>query len=357
MSAHLLIVTPRYHSNLHHAARALAADGMKLTLMVADETGRPPAEGDPEIIRLGRSPSMKAVRAALDRADPSLVAIRKTGALSIRAHRAALLSGRPCIGYDQRPYLRPRSWLESVAGVTRGRPMRRFTPVHGLPGDGARPDPRATYVPFPVEAASAPRPMDDPKPARILCVGKLAERRKNQLALLDALAPLAESFDFRLTLVGASSAGIRGAEAEQIARFESAAREGPLAGRVEIRRDAPFDEMPALYDAHDLCVLPSRREPLGTAPLEAMARGSAALISDECGSAWYVEGARRAGYECGAVFAAGSVGALRAALVARLANPQRLAFEGEAARLWTLREFSPALFAERIRALHPALAR
>jgi glycosyltransferase involved in cell wall biosynthesis len=105
--------------------------------------------------------------------------------------------------------------------------------------------------------------------------------------------------------------------------------------------------MTELDARHDLCVLPSSREPLGTAPLEAMGQGCAALVSTECGSAWYVQSAIDAGLPCGEVFPAGDVEALAAALRRTVSPPDRLATLGANALTWARREFGEERFAER----------
>ena len=50
--------------------------------------------------------------------------------------------------------------------------------------------------------------------------------------------------------------------------------------------------MPEVYAAHDICILPSFAEPLGTSPVEAMAYGTVPIISAQCGSAGYLTSGR-----------------------------------------------------------------
>lgn len=68
-------------------------------------------------------------------------------------------------------------------------------------------------------------------------------------------------------------------------------------------------ELPALYDLADIFVLPSEREPWGLAVNEAMACGTAVVVSDQVGCARDLVDAG-----CGAVFPAGDEAALAEAL-------------------------------------------
>lgn len=78
-------------------------------------------------------------------------------------------------------------------------------------------------------------------------------------------------------------------------------------------------ELPGLYALADAFVLPSEREPWGLAVNEAMACGTAPVVSDQVGCARDLvdDG-------CGAVFPAGDAGALTAALERVLGESERL---------------------------------
>jgi glycosyltransferase involved in cell wall biosynthesis len=179
---------------------------------------------------------------------------------------------------------------------------------------------------------------------RILCVAKLAQRRKNQFLLLRALELLASEADFRVTFVGSSTLNTRYPDPAHFRALQEYAIRGSLSERVTIQTDVPFAEMPSIYRSHDICVLPSREEPLGTAPLEAMAQGCAAIISSDSGSAYYVKSAELAGLPCGDVFATNDETALRLALAGILKNPCKIAQLGQNAVQWTRQEFSEEKF-------------
>jgi glycosyltransferase involved in cell wall biosynthesis len=198
-----------------------------------------------------------------------------------------------------------------------------------------------------IAAPEPPRPPHE-GPVRILLVGKLAERRKEHFALVGALETLRER-PFTLTVAGSSSTAIGTPDAANRDRLLAYPRDGLIGDRVTVLPDVPFDAMPALYRAHDLCVLPSRGEPLGTAPLEAMAHGAAALVSDECGSVDVIAEAERAGLAVGALFPAGDGAALTAALARFIDDPAGTRAMGETARRWTAEFLSPERFVARFR--------
>lgn len=338
----VLFVLPSVHTNLAFAIPTLTAAGVEVHAAVTFTREGTPAEAT---LHLTRPPlSFAAARALVREVDPDLVVIRKVAGLSRPVAFAALSLGRPLLGYDQRPALRPRPPLDARFGILRGRPRVRITPVLGLRGGGARPDPNAIHAPFPVIAApEPPRPPQEEGPLRILCVGKLAEARKDHFALIEALERLADR-PFTLTIAGSSSTAIGTPDAANRDRLLAYPETGALGSRVTIRPDVAFADMPALYRAHDLCVLPSRREPLGTAPLEAMAHGAAAIISDECGTADVIAEAERAGLTVGALFRAGDRDALTATLARFVDDPSGTRAIGEAARRWTEEFLSPERF-------------
>jgi glycosyltransferase involved in cell wall biosynthesis len=344
----VLFVVPRFHTNLAFAIRALLDDGVTPMLAVR-APGVPPGLGLPNPMVFADGARFADARRILAETRPDLVVIRKTPGLAPAIHRAALLSRLPMIAYDQRPWRAPRGPFSALSGLLRGRPSRRMTPVPGLPGDGP-PDPRATYLPFPVPSAAV-APAARGGPLRLLVVGKLAEARKQPFLLIEAAKRLARRGELTVTVAGSSRLDIGDPDPGQLARLRAWAREGGSDGCRRLLEDVPFDAMPALYAAHDVCVLPSTREPLGTAPLEAMGQGAAAVISSGAGSAGYVAQGQAAGFACGAVFPDGDGAALEAAIAPLLADPEARLAARDAAWRWAREAFSPERFARDFRAL------
>jgi len=116
---------------------------------------------------------------------------------------------------------------------------------------------------------------------RVLCVGRLIER-KGQHHLLAAVRRLRDlGQDIELTLVGTGDgeADLRRLAAEL--RLEACVR---FAGCVS------HEEMPDLYRASDLFVLPSYNEGMSIALLEAMACGLPVVVTDTGGTRELVRG-------------------------------------------------------------------
>lgn len=109
------------------------------------------------------------------------------------------------------------------------------------------------------------------------------------------------------------------------------AGEGPLAGVVAghagpgVRPLGHRDDLDEVYAAADLFLLPSHREGMSFALLEAMAHGLAPVVADGTGNAETVGSA-------GAVFPAGDVAAMSDRLLELAGDPEARAHLGEAAR-------------------------
>lgn len=110
---------------------------------------------------------------------------------------------------------------------------------------------------------------------RVVCVGRLIER-KGQQHLLRAFAALrAEGWEITLTLVGTG---------DDEARLRRIAAELGVADAVTFAGFTPRAAMPAVYCAADIFVLPSQSEGMSIALLEAMASGLPCVVSDTGGT-------------------------------------------------------------------------
>jgi glycosyltransferase involved in cell wall biosynthesis len=149
-------------------------------------------------------------------------------------------------------------------------------------------------------------------------------------------------------LVGSSNLDVgQGSEAYRDAVI-SQASSGPLAGKIRVILDASFRQMAEIYASHDVCVLPSVNEPLGSAPLESMAFGCVPVISTGCGSAGYIDGK-----DCGLLVDADDLASLSDVLKTLIANPSLVAQMGKKAKSLVESEFDDAHFVERIESLVP----
>lgn len=344
----MLFVVPRFHTNLWFATRALVEAGHRVGVFA----GRAEALEDyghvtPRLFPPGTP--RREVRAAVAELAPDLVLLRWTRPLSFQVEGLGRFGRLNIWHYDQRPLTRPRPFLKRLEWWAQGLPARRVTPKPGLDPD-LPPEPGARYLPWPVAAAPGIARVPRDGPLRVLCVGKLMQRRKNQDRLIAAMAEGLAAGRMRLTLAGSTLIGATGTDAAHYrALAEAAERSG---GRIALRENVPFARMPELYAAHDVCVLPSHKEPLGTAPIEAMAYGCVPVISDACGSAGYltdgVDGFR---------YPVDDVAALTGILERLAADPELCDRVGAAARHLTETELSPARFIARIEALVPVAGR
>ncbi len=103
-------------------------------------------------------------------------------------------------------------------------------------------------------------------------------------------------------------------------------------GHVSFKGFLQADDLLKEYAAADVFVLPSREEPFGVVVMEAMAAGMPVVVSDRVGCA-----SDLVDPSCGAVFPAGDVEQLAAAMLALASDPVRCSEMGDAARAAVMR--------------------
>ncbi len=316
----MAFVAPRYHTNQHFAMKALQnrgvevaffalyrgvsedytvlvprvlGDGLlfRLAFGVLRALGRR-GETDRQAFRIawGSPPLIRAWR-ALARFDPDVVVARPSALpFFLLAVAYARFSGKKTIIYTQGPRHIAASRKKRFLGklLLKVLDAEWITPVEGDRRRFPAWDSRIHYVQlpaYPTDGTSPPPPPRRNGPLRVLTVGKL-EPRKNLPMMVEAFVAATGGRQAVLTIVGECSSERQGQNLEQLCRKidESGAVE-----RVRIRTNVPFEEMKALYDSHDVFVLPSSREPLGMSVLEAMARGMPVICSDSAGVRWAIE--------------------------------------------------------------------
>jgi len=115
----------------------------------------------------------------------------------------------------------------------------------------------------------------DDGPLKLLCVGRLIER-KGQHHLIEAVKRLVgDGFDITLDLIGTGDA--QSANEAQVARLG-------LADRVRFLGYVPREEIARHYAAAHVFVLPSYNEGMSVALLEAMASGLAVVVTPTGGT-------------------------------------------------------------------------
>jgi hypothetical protein len=118
--------------------------------------------------------------------------------------------------------------------------------------------------------AEAPRAEDEP--VRLLTVANVLPG-KGLRHLLGVLETMTDA-RWRWTLVGNESL-----DEAFAASFRERANGSPVADRIRLVGSVPEKEMRRVYDAHDVCVVPSRFETCSMSTREAMARGLAVVAT------------------------------------------------------------------------------
>ncbi len=151
----------------------------------------------------------------------------------------------------------------------------------------------------------------------VLFVGKLTTRKRAQ-DVLEAVAILSPKHeDLCLFIAGAGD--------EESALRVVAERLGIEVRFMGFKNQS---ELPEIYAASDIFVLPSEEEPWGLVVNEAMAAGLPVIVTDDVGAAPDLVG----GKQTGIVYPAGNIQRLAEALDTLLSDPGKLALYGRNAR-------------------------
>ena len=177
---------------------------------------------------------------------------------------------QPPGGIDHGPLRRPlqaaldrRAWRGAALLLVASQALAEELRAGGLPAGRIRVVPPGRDL---AAAAGAPPELRHGRRAGLLCVANWVAR-KGILELLDAVARLSAPLA-TLHLVGDDRADPRYA-----ARVRARLARPDLDGRVVVHGPQPAERVAALYQAADVFVLPSFREPYGTVWGEAMAAG------------------------------------------------------------------------------------
>ena len=159
----------------------------------------------------------------------------------------------------------------------------------------------------------------------LLAVGRLAARKGYGL-LLRAFANV-HSSDSQIRLVIVGRGHLR-------SRLQRQAQALGVADAVTIESGMPFEELAALFRSADLVVYPSYYEGQGLIPLEAMASGTPVVTVDHGPLPEMVD------ESVGRLFVMGDSDSMAGAIMAELADPERLQEKGEAGRRRVLEKFT-----------------
>lgn len=301
-------------------------------------------------------PRMRHLRRALVEFDADAVLVKIYSLRNVMALLVALSLG-----------VRRVAWIEQVPppnlewrilrriGVL---PRRVFTALDARPGGLAAPlDPPAagypviTYAPI-VPAEGSREPIAD-RPVRILTAAAFwSPEGKRPFWTLEAARDaglLDGRCRFTFTgigkVTGARDSGGHGKFRSQRILAELIEDLG-IAHLVDVRVNVPYLGMPAVYDEHDVLVLPSAREQFGMVVPEAMAHGLAVVASDCVGSrGCIVPGVT------GMLFDTQDRDDLSRTLRELVEHPERIEAMGAAGRDLIVQHASPQVTALRLEAL------
>ncbi|MEO1007726.1 MAG: glycosyltransferase [Planctomycetota bacterium] len=213
------------------------------------------------------------------------------------------------------------------------------SPCHALLGHAQRmlaeadaEAPAGEVVPYPFDLTKAPpdAPVDggdlpDGEGPLVLYFGRLERRKGVDLLAEAATRLLGRGVAMRLLMVGGDTKSGRFGRSMR-ADLEAAFGD-ELGRRVRIEGARPREQLGGLLRAADVIVLPSRWENFPNALLESMAIGGCCIVGSAGGMAEIVQDG-----VSGAVFPTGESAALERTLESLLADPERRAAYGQAAR-------------------------
>lgn len=345
----IIFIVHRFHPNLFFPVKALIESGNKVDIIVPNiETYNTLSENysiiTPISILEDRL-SIKGIFKILRELNPDLIIQRyfkgKWKLFSIIAFYLKI----KCITYDQSPQTY-NNLLKQISRPIRrlfkGQPLRKLTPVlnRGIPGKFK--EPFSKYIPFPIEPLVDinNRTYCPDRTIRFLCVGKLGQKRKHHLLLLDALEKI--NFNCSLTFAGAGP-DYALADKEYFNLLEKRCYSSSLKGEIKIIMDLPYQEMIEIYSKHDILVMPAENESLGQCILEALAAGCPVVSTDDCGAAGYIT----EGYN-GLIFKKNDLNELIEKLNIFIEDPTKISEFGHNAIQQIIEQHSPESFVKDI---------
>jgi glycosyltransferase involved in cell wall biosynthesis len=140
-----------------------------------------------------------------------------------------------------------------------------------------------TYIPFAIEEKNKTKKFNKKsKTLKILTVGKLSQKRKDHILLIQALNEIQlKEQTIELTIIGRMKI-----ETDYYKKLIKEIKSSKI--KIIIKKNLDIKQMENEYLNADLFILPSYREPVGYAILEAMACGLPIICSDDIGAKCYL---------------------------------------------------------------------
>lgn len=279
-------------------------------------------------------PPMSKLRRLITDFGPDIAILRERSVYNIFAYSLLKSLGIKCILYNQTPlYHKPDTHRDPAHFVIRKlSPKVRMTPVYG-DSDGVNvKDDASHFIPFVIEPYAGAEGRSYLKAGRVsfISIARFIDWKKHHI-LIDAIAPLAKSYDFHLTIIG--EIGDEKNQSYYEFLTEKISSLG-LSDRVTLYANIPHKDIFEKLLEADVFVLASN-EAIPIAPLEALSCGLPAIVSDTAGKACYIHRG-----DTGYVFRMDDVEDLRSCLKKFLDDPGAIPGMGERALNSVRTEFS-----------------
>lgn len=307
----ILFVAPRFHPNQQGWVKALKQAGHSvsylvftkeeynewydtLTPLVAKTKPTPQMfqlavralmwlKGSPPRAQFSAWPTVSGLKEVFATVKPDLVIIRDAAfPLSIATYRMAKSQRIPALLYSQHPLeatLGLTTKIFQIIGLT---PKVRITPSRSTNQTVNRKT-RTYYVPLITNVNFDLNQKKYLQSSRLnlLSVAKLDLPRKRHFVLFEVVQLLARTIPVHLTVVGS----LADKENPYYLSLVEYLKHNQLEQLVTLHYNLPFDQMPTIFQANDIFVLPSDNEPYSISPLEAMAYGLPAVVQKSNGMA------------------------------------------------------------------------